>query len=76
MRRQLEDLAWDDSDIARQLDQILHVMEDIEGVWPCLLEIKDAIIRAREKQTLKTTQPEAWYDMDFTPHFFPLTSYM
>lgn len=44
MKRYLEKSAWTDKDISKPLAQILEVMEIIEKVWPCVLEIREGIL--------------------------------
>ncbi|ETS74532.1 hypothetical protein PFICI_14398 [Pestalotiopsis fici W106-1] len=75
MRRHFENLAWDHPDIARQLSQLLQAMDEIKGVWPCIVEVKDSILRARDKQGMITAQPNASQNSYFIPHFFNINDY-
>lgn len=76
MRRHMEGLAWDDTDLARQLGQILETMDEIQEVWPCIREVRDGILQAREKQTASIPQPEMLlHETFFTSSFLPSASY-
>lgn len=77
MRRELDGLAWDDSDVARQLGHVLEVMDNIREVWPCIIEVKDGILRARDTQDLPPiSQPNFADDINLIPHFFALDTLM
>ncbi|KXJ88342.1 fungal-specific transcription factor domain-domain-containing protein, partial [Microdochium bolleyi] len=45
LKRYLERSSWDDKDIAQPLGQLLSAMQAIEGVWPCVTEIRQGILQ-------------------------------
>ncbi|KAF2995276.1 hypothetical protein E8E14_000193 [Neopestalotiopsis sp. 37M] len=75
MRRHLENLTWDHPDIARQLGQILQAMDDIKGVWPCILEVKNGILRARDERDAVPLQLHLRHNSYFIPQCFNLNNY-
>lgn len=52
MKRFFQCASWDDSDIARSLSTILDAMEQVQHTWPCVGELKDYIVRARNAQAV------------------------
>lgn len=45
MKRFFEGLEWADGEVAKPLGMVLGAMEEISGVWPCVVEIKSSIER-------------------------------
>ncbi|KAI0802598.1 fungal-specific transcription factor domain-containing protein [Xylaria sp. FL0064] len=63
MRRQLDHLPWDDAETSRSLDLVIQAMEDIKDTWPCVKEILNSVLKAR--QTEATVMPDVDPVMDF-----------
>ncbi|KAI0173758.1 hypothetical protein BJ166DRAFT_510202 [Pestalotiopsis sp. NC0098] len=75
MRWHMEGLVCDDTDIARQLRQAFQAMDEISEVWPCIWEVGDSILHAREKQIASIPQSEMLlHDTFSTFSFLPSTS--
>ncbi|CAM1506607.1 Fc.00g062480.m01.CDS01 [Cosmosporella sp. VM-42] len=52
MKRFFQNASWDDPDIARSLSLLLEAMEEVEQTWPCMSEIRDCVISARNAQVV------------------------
>ncbi|KAF4460527.1 CHA4-transcription factor [Fusarium albosuccineum] len=52
MKRFFQGASWDDSDIARSLSTVIDAMEEVQHTWPCMGEIKDYVVRARNAQVV------------------------
>lgn len=65
MKRSLENLSPDDSSISKAMDTVLDAMQEIRHTWPCIVEIRESVLRAL--QTENRTTPEAGKDpiLDF-----------
>lgn len=63
MKRYLEKSAWADKDIPKPLAQILETMEAIEGVWPCIAEIKQGILETMNTEVGSSLQQD--HDQEF-----------
>jgi hypothetical protein len=48
MRRSLEDIPPDDSSIVKSMEIILDAMDGIKHTWPCIVEVKDSVVKAME----------------------------
>ncbi|KAJ2986085.1 hypothetical protein NUW58_g5196 [Xylaria curta] len=63
MRRHLNNLPWDDAETSRSLDLVIQVMEDIKDTWPCVKDILNSVLNAR--QTKAAVMPDVDPVMDF-----------
>ena len=65
MKRSLENLPSDDSSISKAMETVLEAMQEIKYTWPCIIEIRESVLRAM--QTENRTTPEAGKDpiLDF-----------
>ncbi|TGJ79843.1 hypothetical protein E0Z10_g8921 [Xylaria hypoxylon] len=63
MRRHLDHLPWVDAETSRSLDLVIEAMEDIKDTWPCVKEILNSVLNAR--QTEAATMPDVDPVMDF-----------
>ncbi|KAI8627437.1 fungal-specific transcription factor domain-containing protein [Xylariaceae sp. FL1651] len=63
MRRHINDLSWHDAEISRSLDLVIQAMEEIKDTWPCVKEILNSVLNAR--QTEASTMPAVDPVMDF-----------
>ncbi|KAF5970740.1 CHA4-transcription factor [Fusarium coicis] len=52
MKRFFQGASWEDSDIARSLSTVIDAMEEVQHTWPCMGEIKDYVVRARNAQVV------------------------
>ncbi|KAH7188671.1 fungal-specific transcription factor domain-containing protein [Fusarium flagelliforme] len=52
MKRFFQVASWEDSDIARSLSTVIEAMEEVQHTWPCMSEIKDYVVRARNAQVV------------------------
>ncbi|KAJ9425034.1 fungal-specific transcription factor domain-containing protein [Fusarium oxysporum] len=52
MKRFFQGASWEDSDIARSLSTVIDAMEEVQHTWPCMGEIKDYVVRARNSQVV------------------------
>ncbi|KAI3336484.1 fungal-specific transcription factor domain-containing protein [Xylariaceae sp. AK1471] len=66
MRRHINNLPWDDAETTRSLDLVIQAMEDIKDTWPCVKEILNSVLKARQTET--STMPDVdpvMLDFDF-----------
>ncbi len=65
MKRSLESLPSDDSSISKALETVLDAMQEIRHTWPCIIEIRESVLRAMQTENRLT--PEAGKDpvLDF-----------
>ncbi|KAF5020624.1 hypothetical protein F66182_7331 [Fusarium sp. NRRL 66182] len=52
MKRFFRCASWEDSDISRSLSTVIDAMDEVQHTWPCMGEIKDYVVRARNAQTV------------------------
>lgn len=50
MRRHLDHLPWGDAETSRSLDLVVQAMEDIKDTWPCIKEILNSVLKARQSE--------------------------
>ncbi|KAI1265112.1 fungal-specific transcription factor domain-containing protein [Xylariaceae sp. FL1019] len=65
MRRHINDIPWHDSDISRSLDTIIQVMEEIKDTWPCVKDILNAVLKARQTEASAMPDFDPVMDFDF-----------
>lgn len=65
MRRHLLDLPWDDGETSRSLDLVIQVMGDIRDTWPCVKEILDSVLKARQTEAAVIPDVDPVMDFDF-----------
>jgi hypothetical protein len=66
MRRHINNLPWGDAETTRSLDLVIQAMEDIKDTWPCVKEILNSVLKARQTET--STLPDVdpvMLDFDF-----------
>ncbi|KAH9908030.1 fungal-specific transcription factor domain-containing protein [Xylariomycetidae sp. FL2044] len=57
MKRHLEGAAAGDPAIARAMDTVLDAMYEIRHTWPCVVEIRESVLRAMETRSHDTPEP-------------------
>ena len=65
MKRFLENTPWDDAETSRSLGLVLQAMDAIKGSWPCVLEIQESIVQARQKQIPTVPETDPVMDLGF-----------
>lgn len=65
MKRFLENTPWDDAETSRSLGLVLQAMDAIKGSWPCVLEIQEIIVQARQKQIPSVPETDPIMDLGF-----------
>ncbi|KAK5636671.1 hypothetical protein RRF57_012383 [Xylaria bambusicola] len=65
MRRHLENLPWNDGETSRCLDLVIEAMEDIKDTWPCVKEILDSVLKARQTEAAVMPDMDPVMDFDF-----------
>ena len=51
MKRFFQNASWDDPNVERPLSLVIEAMEEIQNTWPCVEEIKDFVVQARQAPT-------------------------
>ncbi|KAI0402628.1 fungal-specific transcription factor domain-containing protein [Xylaria palmicola] len=65
MRRHLNQLPWDDAETSRSLDLVIQAMEDIKDTWPCVKEILNSVLKARQTEAAIMPDVDPVMDFDF-----------
>ncbi|KAF2970272.1 hypothetical protein GQX73_g3295 [Xylaria multiplex] len=65
MRRHLDHLPWADGETSRSLDLVIQAMEDIKDTWPCVKEILNSVLLARQTEAAIMPDVDAVMDFDF-----------
>ncbi|KAI0410576.1 fungal-specific transcription factor domain-containing protein [Xylaria grammica] len=74
MRRHLSNLPWDDAEISRSLDLVTQAMEDIQDTWPCVKEILNSVLNARQTEAAVMPDVDPVMDFDFLAAQPPILS--
>ncbi|KAF4631168.1 hypothetical protein G7Y89_g6963 [Cudoniella acicularis] len=46
MKRQIENLSWNNPEINKPLDEILTAFDGVSGAWPCAIQVREMIASA------------------------------
>ncbi|KAI1167942.1 fungal-specific transcription factor domain-containing protein [Nemania serpens] len=65
MRRHLNHLAWDDAETSKSFDLVMQAMEDIKETWPCVKEILNSVLQARQTEAEVMPDVDPVMDFDF-----------
>ncbi|KAI1183722.1 fungal-specific transcription factor domain-containing protein [Nemania serpens] len=65
MRRHLNNLAWGDAETSKSFDTVIQAMEDIKETWPCVKEILNSVLQARQTEAEVMPDVDPVMDFDF-----------